>query len=442
MPRSVAIPRRPDSGVRGYAEALLLVGVSTLIGMLIAARWGNSGVDLVYLPAVLATAVLAGLGPALLAAIAAALAYNFFFTAPYHTFRIHSAADVVTVVVLFLVALVTSQLAASIRDQAQLARELAARNATIAGFARRLLVCTGEKEIAGTGVRELASLFECNAVLLTGQAEPHVVAAEPVSVTLTPSDIVAAATVLTTGEPVGRGLSSVSPVEWQFHPILSKSSIIATAGLARDDGRPPVASDQFSLLGNLLDQIALALERARLEIEAREFTALRERDQVRSTLLSTIGEDLKPRLAAISNAASALRRGGSADNSIVSTISLEASKLQRYLANLLDLGPASDQRPIEIAGVKIDLINRLVFKDSEKVRLTPKEYGILAELAKYPGRVLSHAHLLRAVWGPAQERQSEYLRVAVRGLRQKLERDPAHPKIIINEPAVGYRLAG
>jgi len=66
---------------------------------------------------------------------------------------------------------------------------------------------------------------------------------------------------------------------------------------------------------------------------------------------------------------------------------------------------------------------------------------VLAELAKHPGRVLTHAHLLRTVWGPAQESQTDYLRVAVRSLRQKLEPDPSHPAIIINEPAVGYRLA-
>jgi two-component system sensor histidine kinase KdpD len=56
--------------------------------------------------------------------------------------------------------------------------------------------------------------------------------------------------------------------------------------------------------------------------------------------------------------------------------------------------------------------------------------------------VLTHAHLLRTAWGPAQEAQTEYLRVAVRALRQKLERDPARPRLIVNEPAVGYRLAG
>jgi two-component system sensor histidine kinase KdpD len=81
-----------------------------------------------------------------------------------------------------------------------------------------------------------------------------------------------------------------------------------------------------------------------------------------------------------------------------------------------------------------------VSKDGAAVHLTPKEYAVLAELAKQPGRVLAHEHLLRTAWGPAQERQTEYLRVAIRSLRQKLEKDPAHPALIVNEPAVGYRL--
>ncbi|MFL6732992.1 MAG: winged helix-turn-helix domain-containing protein, partial [Sphingomicrobium sp.] len=98
-------------------------------------------------------------------------------------------------------------------------------------------------------------------------------------------------------------------------------------------------------------------------------------------------------------------------------------------------------RPIEVGSVKIDTFHRAVWRDGEEVHLTPKEYALLAELAKYPGRVLTHAHLLKTVWGPAQEAQTEYLRVAVRALRQKLEVNPAQPRIIINEPAVGYRLA-
>lgn len=102
----------------------------------------------------------------------------------------------------------------------------------------------------------------------------------------------------------------------------------------------------------------------------------------------------------------------------------------------------SDGNPLlNVDGLEIDLLARRVRRDGEDVHLTPKEYAVLAELAKHPGRVLTHAQLLRAVWGPAHEQDVEYLRVTARGLRTKIERDASRPRIIKTEPAVGYRLA-
>lgn len=122
-----------------YLAAQALVAVSTVVALWIAGRWGSAAVEMIYLPAVLASAVWWGFGPALLAAITSALAYNFFFTEPLHTFRMDRAVDIVDVTILFLVAVVTSQLASAIRRQARLAEAHATRNATIAGFARQLL---------------------------------------------------------------------------------------------------------------------------------------------------------------------------------------------------------------------------------------------------------------------------------------------------------------
>ena len=417
-----------------------MVSGSTLLGLAMAPRWGNSAVDLLYLPAVLATAVLAGRGPALFAALLSVLAYNFFFTAPHLSFRIASPNDVVTVIVLFSVALVTSQLAASVRRQARIAQAHAARNATIAGLARRLLGCTNEQEIADVSTRELAEVFDCNAVLVSGQPQPRLLASAPASAPLGTGDLAVAALVMETGARAGRGVDRAVPKEWQFHPVTSENATIATLGLARDDGGPAVPAEQLPLLQNLLDQVALALERGRLEREARDFARVREHDQVRSVLLSTIGQDLAPRLQAITGAVGALRRRGVAEKELLAAIGSEAAKAERYLSNLLELDSASDQRPLEADGVTIDLLRRAVFREGKPVRLSPKEYAVLAELAKHPGRVLSHAHLLRTAWGPAQEKQIDYLRVAVRGLRQKLERDASQPRLITNEPAVGYRL--
>jgi two-component system sensor histidine kinase KdpD len=439
----VALPASKASAaarLRGYAEAALMVAASTLVGLAIAPRWGNAAVDLLYLPAVLAAATFAGLGPALFAALASALAYNFFFTAPHLTFRIEDPNDVVTVVVLFAVALVTSQLAASVRRQARIAQAHAARNATIAGFARRLLCCTTEVDVAELSAGRLAALFQCNAVLVGATPRPHLLAGAPVPIRLMPGDLAVAALVLDSGERAGRGVDRAVPTEWQFHPVGSIGAVIAAIGLARDDGVPPVARDQLQLLDNLLDQVALALERNRLEAEARELARVRERDRTRSALLASIGQDLEPPLKAIAEAVGELRRGGSGPKPLVSRVGAEAARLQRYLSNLLDLSPESEQRPVEIGGVTIDLFRRAVLRDGEEVHFAPKEYAVLAELAKHPGRVLTHAHLLRTVWGPAQEGQIDYLRVAVRALRQKLERDPSRPELILNEPAVGYRI--
>ena len=430
----------PGAGdLRAFVLAALMVSASTLVGLAMAPRWGNSAVDLLYLPAVLGSAILGGLLPALFAALASALAYNFFFTAPHHTFRIQDPADVVTVVVLFLVALVASQLAASVRRQAQLAAAHAERNATIAGFARRLLSCAGEEEIATVVVERLGPLFDCNVIMVRGLPEPDVIASAP-QVSLTPSDLAAAALTLETGEPAGRGVSRVHPAEWQFRPVGSQNGTLAAVGLARDDGMPPVGLLQLALLDSLLDQVALALERANLEREARDFAALRERDRLRAALLSTIGQDVRPSLAEIATAVARLRREGTGDKAAISALGAEAVKLDRYVSNLLDLGSDADDQPVHAGDVTIDVLRRSVWKNDSEVRLTPKEFAVLAELAKYPGRVLTHAHLLRTVWGPAHESHSDYLRVAIRALRQKLEADPARPRLIVNEPAVGYRL--
>src|SRR4051794_41920850 len=95
-----------------------MVAASTLLGLWIAPRWGTAPVDMVYLPAVLGAAALWGLWPGVIAGVTSALAYNFFFTAPVHTLRIDRVADIVTVSVLLIVALVTGRLAAGIRRQA------------------------------------------------------------------------------------------------------------------------------------------------------------------------------------------------------------------------------------------------------------------------------------------------------------------------------------
>jgi two-component system KDP operon response regulator KdpE len=87
------------------------------------------------------------------------------------------------------------------------------------------------------------------------------------------------------------------------------------------------------------------------------------------------------------------------------------------------------------------MVRRLVTRSGEPLRLSPKEYDLLVRLIEGQGRVLTHRQLLTAVWGPAHAEDVQYLRVFIGQLRQKLERDPTRPGLIVTEAGVGYRLA-
>lgn len=95
---------------------------------------------------------------------------------------------------------------------------------------------------------------------------------------------------------------------------------------------------------------------------------------------------------------------------------------------------------LELGSVRVDLQRRVVTKNGAEVHLTPNEYRLLVVLAQHAGKVLTHGHLLKEVWGPGSAQQTHYLRVYMGQLRQKLEDEPARPKLLITEPGVGYRL--
>jgi two-component system KDP operon response regulator KdpE len=96
---------------------------------------------------------------------------------------------------------------------------------------------------------------------------------------------------------------------------------------------------------------------------------------------------------------------------------------------------------VESGALRVDLGQRLVTVSGREVKLTPREYKLLAALARHPGRVLTHEVLLNAVWGPAYTSQHHYLRVYMAQLRHKLEADPSRPRWLLTETGVGYRLA-
>jgi two-component system, OmpR family, KDP operon response regulator KdpE len=90
--------------------------------------------------------------------------------------------------------------------------------------------------------------------------------------------------------------------------------------------------------------------------------------------------------------------------------------------------------------LSVDLQDRSVKVAGETVKLTPTEYGLLRLFVQHAGRILTHRQILREVWGPNTDEETNYVRVYITGLRKKLEENPQMPQLIITEPGVGYRL--
>jgi two-component system, OmpR family, KDP operon response regulator KdpE len=101
---------------------------------------------------------------------------------------------------------------------------------------------------------------------------------------------------------------------------------------------------------------------------------------------------------------------------------------------------ASESPQVQLGSVTVDRVARLVTRGGEEVHLTPTEYRLLTLLLQHAGRVLTHRHILKEVWGPGRAGQTHYLRVYMQQLREKLEDDPRRPRLLITETGVGYRL--
>ncbi len=100
-----------------------------------------------------------------------------------------------------------------------------------------------------------------------------------------------------------------------------------------------------------------------------------------------------------------------------------------------------DESVFKVGALQVDLLRRHVVVDGTEIKLTPIEYKLLATLVRHAGKILTHAQLLREVWGPSHEDQAHYVRVYMAHLRHKLEAEPARPRYLLTEPGVGYRLA-
>ena len=324
----------------GYAVGAGFVLAATAISFLLDRTFARADVGMVFLSAVLAAGVLYGLRTALAAATVAFLVYNFFFLEPRYTFQIGSPTDVLTLFVFWAAALATGGLAGRLRDQQRATNRRAAAVTSLLAASRRLSATAKQQDTAQALAEQLASASGSKAlVLLPSDGLIAPAAGAPDLEELGPADMAAARWAWEKGESAGAGTGTLPNAAWTFRPL---QGLKARSGVAATEASPGSGPEEERFILALLDQGAVALERAELAADAADAEALRRSDRLRTALLNSISHDLRTPLSTVLGSTTTLLDYGEAlkpevRRDLLESIREEAERLNRYVGDLLDM---------------------------------------------------------------------------------------------------------
>jgi two-component system sensor histidine kinase KdpD len=368
-----------------HITALLAVGVALGIGMFLRPLFGVENVDLVFLTAIVGVAVRFGLLPSLTATVASSLSYNFFFLPPVHTFTITDPTNIAAFLLFTVVAVVVSNLAARGRAQAVTAQERVRNVESLYAFSRKLAGAGHLDDVLWATSYQIASMLKVRVVVLLPEADSIAVkGGYPPEDSLDEADYAAARWAWDKDRPTGRESDTLPGAKWLFMPMRTGRGRTGIVGIIRDKPGPLLTSEQKRLLDALTDQGALAIERVHLVADIDRVRRTAEADRLRSALLTSISHDLKTPLAGVLGAAGALRDlsaslddGAKAD--LVATIIEESERLNRFIANLLDMTKLEAGAVVpnaalhdlgEIVGSTLERASKLLAKHHVEVELS------------------------------------------------------------------------
>ncbi len=333
--------RKPSGGrLKDYAIAGGAVAVATLCSAGLDHISASANLAMIYLASVLIAGLFSGLRPALAAAAASIGLYNFLFLEPRLTFTIGHASDLLTFAIFFAAAGTTGWLSGRVRDQARLGSRRGAAVAALLAASRRLSGASTRKEAAQALAEQAAAAGGGPAVvMLPAGGDLAVAAGAPELSNFTEAETAAARWAWERGEAAGAGTDTLPQIGWTFRPLVGVRAPVGVAGYREDRQRSP---EEDRLLAAMLDQGAVALERADLADSHAAAEALRRADRLRAALFNSISHDLRTPLSTVMGSASTLIELGAeltpatrAD--LLLSIREEAERLNGYVGNLLDM---------------------------------------------------------------------------------------------------------
>lgn len=334
MPRVTALRQ-------SVLSALGFVALMTLIGKVIDSFVVLPNISILFLLAVLGASMAGGYVAAFLAAALSALAYNFFFIEPRYTFTIAAPHEVFALFVFLAVAIIAGGFASRFRQQAEVARLRATALQSLYDFSRKLASIEKREDAIWLAVSQLQASLKRNVVFLLPQnGELGVAAAWPPDTELDVTDLTAARWTHDKHEPAGYGTGTLPNSRFEFRPLLGRRGTIGVCGIEQVAERLDLNAERS--LTSILDQTAIALDRARLAEETVEQAARLEGERYREALLSSISHDLRTPLATITGAVTGLRELGERmtpenRDDLLQSIEEESGRMSRFVANLLDM---------------------------------------------------------------------------------------------------------
>jgi len=278
-----------------------------------------------------------------MACLVGALAYNFFFLPPLYTFTIADPENIVGLFFFAVVAVIASNLAARLRDQALTARQRARTTDSLYAFSRKLAVSLTLDDLLWATCHQIAALLKVRSVILLPDGDALAVRAGfPPEDHLEDADLAAARWTWDHNHITGRGSDTLPGAKWLFLPMRTARGTIGVVGVTRDGSGVLLTAEQQRLLDALADQSALAIERVNLARDLNQARIEAEAERLRGALLTSISHDLRTPLASILGSATSLRSSGmtldqGTREALLATIVDESERLNRFISNLLDM---------------------------------------------------------------------------------------------------------
>src|ERR1700722_1951769 len=328
---------------RPYVLALVALAIALGCGELVNDWIGVENVDLVFLTAIVGVAVRFGLLPSLFASVVSALAYNFFFLPPIYTLTITDPHNIAAFALFTIVAIIVSNVAARSRMQTVAATARVRSVESLYAFSRKLAGAGTLDDVLWATAYQTALMLKVRVVLLLpGNGSIAVKAGYPPEDTLDDADLAAAKWTWENDRAAGRGSDTLPGAKRLFLPMHTGRGAIGVIGIDSDKPGPLLTPDQRRLLDALMDQGALAIERVRLVEDMDRVERTAETERLRSALLTSISHDLKTPLASVLGSAGTMRDlsdklSDSEKGELLATIIDESERLNRFIANLLDM---------------------------------------------------------------------------------------------------------